>query len=60
MLYVNSINPSNYLLSVAESSYTLNRDDRCVCVYVCMDGCARVCECHFGRCDGAGAPITVC
>lgn len=38
MLYVNSISPSNYLLSVAEFSYTLNRDDRSVC----MCGCARV------------------
>ena len=51
MLYVNSINLSNYPLTVAESSYTLNRGDRSVC------GCAHV-YVSFGRCDGA--PITVC
>lgn len=31
MLYVNCISPSNYLLSVAEFRYTLNRNDRSVC-----------------------------
>ena len=49
MVYVISMNPSNYPLAVAEWS-----DAEMTGVAACVD----MLKCHLGRCDGA--PITVC